>query len=135
LQVIITQLFYDVEVFLQFARDVRSMGITAPILPGIMILNAYGGFQRMTGFCKTRVPESVAKRVEELKEDAEGTKAYGIELGTSICRTLLASGLVQGTSPILKTAHPCFPTPRCSLPKLPSCFSGPHIWGYLTIPS
>ena len=97
-QVIITQLFYDVEVFLQFARDVRAMGVTAPILPGIMILNAYGGFQRMTGFCKTRVPEAVAKRVEELKEDAEGTKAYGIELGTSICRTLLASGLVQGTS-------------------------------------
>jgi len=95
-EVIITQLFYDVEVFLQFARDVRAMGVTAPILPGIMILNAYGGFQRMTGFCKTRVPEAVAKRVEELKEDAEGTKAYGIELGTSICRTLLASGLVQG---------------------------------------
>ena len=37
------------EVFLQFARDVRAMGIAAPILPGIMILNAYGGFQRMTG--------------------------------------------------------------------------------------
>lgn len=107
MQVIITQLFYDVEVFLQFARDVRAMGITAPILPGIMILNAYGGFQRMTGFCKTRVPESVAKRVEELKEDAEGTKAYGIELGTSICRTLLASGLVQGTSN--RKQHTLFP--------------------------
>mmetsp|Transcript_31306 Transcript_31306/g.43397 ORF Transcript_31306/g.43397 Transcript_31306/m.43397 type:complete len:383 (-) Transcript_31306:136-1284(-) len=95
-EVIITQLFYDADVFIQFVKDCLAFGIHAPILPGIMILNAHGGFKRMTGFCKTRVPVEIEKRVEELKDDPEGVKAYGIEVGADICRKLLASGLVHG---------------------------------------
>ena len=30
---------------------------------GIMPLNAYGGFKRMTGFCKTRIPPAMAEKV------------------------------------------------------------------------
>jgi Methylenetetrahydrofolate reductase len=33
--VVVTQLFYDVEVFLQFVEDCRSVGITVPIVPGV----------------------------------------------------------------------------------------------------
>jgi hypothetical protein len=33
-EVIITQLFYEVELFLKFVKDCRSVGITVPILPG-----------------------------------------------------------------------------------------------------
>ena len=33
-EVIITQLFYDVERFLKFVQDCRSIGITCPIVPG-----------------------------------------------------------------------------------------------------
>jgi methylenetetrahydrofolate reductase (NADPH) len=33
-EIIITQLFYDVERFLKFVKDARSLGITAPIIPG-----------------------------------------------------------------------------------------------------
>lgn len=32
--VIVTQLFYDVEVFLQFVKDCRATGIECPIIPG-----------------------------------------------------------------------------------------------------
>ena len=45
---IITQLFYDFDVFLSFHKQCRAKGINVPILPGIMPLNAYGGFKRMT---------------------------------------------------------------------------------------
>lgn len=31
---VITQLFYDVERFFQFEKDCRSVGINAPIIPG-----------------------------------------------------------------------------------------------------
>lgn len=31
---IITQLFYDVDRFLKFVKDCRSIGISAPIVPG-----------------------------------------------------------------------------------------------------
>lgn len=52
---IVTQLFYDTDVFLKFVNDCRQIGITCPIVPGIMPINNYKGFLRMTGFCKTRV--------------------------------------------------------------------------------
>ena len=34
-EVIITQLFYDVDQFLKFVKDCRGLGITAPIIPGV----------------------------------------------------------------------------------------------------
>lgn len=33
----------------RFVNDCRQIGITAPILPGIMPVQSYGGFKRMTG--------------------------------------------------------------------------------------
>lgn len=54
---IVTQLFYDTDVFLKFVNDCRQIGITCPIVPGIMPINNYMGFIRMTGFCKTKVLE------------------------------------------------------------------------------
>lgn len=53
--VIVTQLFYDTDIFLKFVNDCRQIGITVPIVPGIMPINNYKGFLRMTGFCKTKV--------------------------------------------------------------------------------
>lgn len=54
-EMIITQLFYDVDIFLKFVQDCKDIGINVPIVPGIMPIMTYGGFKRMTGFCKTKV--------------------------------------------------------------------------------
>eukprot|EP00899_Mesostigma_viride_P015008 jgi/Mesvir1/23508/Mv22350-RA.1 len=93
---IVTQLFYDCELFLKFVRDCRAAGITVPIVPGIMPIATYGGFKRMTGFCKTRIPEDIATHLEGIKENEEEVKKYGVELGVAMCRKLLDSGLVAG---------------------------------------
>ena len=37
-QVIITQLFYDVEKFIKFTQDCRALGIECPIIPGQITL-------------------------------------------------------------------------------------------------
>lgn len=49
---IITQMFFDVDVFLSFVKRCREMGIKVPILPGILPLMNFSGFQRMTGTTK-----------------------------------------------------------------------------------
>lgn len=90
---IITQLFYRVERFLQFVEDCRSIGITCPILPGIMPIMTYGGFKRMTTFCKTDVPPAVSEALEAIKDNDEAVKAYGIQLGADMCRQLLDAGV------------------------------------------
>ncbi len=44
---VITQLFYDVDKFLNFVKDCRKAGITCPILPGILPIINYNNFRRM----------------------------------------------------------------------------------------
>nr|AFK33808.1 unknown [Lotus japonicus] len=89
---IITQLFYDTDIFLKFANDCRQIGITCPIVPGIMPINNYKGFIRMTGFCKTKIPAEIMAALEPIKDNEEAVKAYGIHLGTEMCKKILAHG-------------------------------------------
>jgi methylenetetrahydrofolate reductase (NADPH) len=89
---IITQLFYDVDLFVGFVTRCREIGIRCPIIPGIMPIQDYAGFKRMTGFCKTAVPQSILDAMEPIKHDDARIKAYGVEQGAAMCRRLLASG-------------------------------------------
>jgi len=91
---ILTQLFYDVDVFLAFVKACREMGIKCPILPGIMPLATYQGFKRMTGFCRTRIPDEVAEEMEAVKDDDAEFKKYGIELVVRMCKRIWATGTV-----------------------------------------
>ena len=52
----------------------------------------YGGFKRMTNFCKTFIPASISEKLEEIKDDDAAVKAYGIELGVEMCQKLLDKG-------------------------------------------
>lgn len=89
---VITQLFYDVDAYLRFVRDARTVGITAPILPGVMPITSYAGFRRMTSFCKTRVPSHVADVLETVRGDEAAVRAYGVSLATMMCQRLLDAG-------------------------------------------
>ncbi|KAF4355916.1 hypothetical protein F8388_025919 [Cannabis sativa] len=90
---IVTQLFYDTDIFLKFVNDCRQIGINCPIVPGIMPINNYKGFIRMTGFCKTRIPSEVTAALEPIKDNDEAVRAYGIHLGTEMCKKILGSGI------------------------------------------
>jgi methylenetetrahydrofolate reductase (NADPH) len=90
--VIVTQLFYDVELFLKFVSDCRAIGITVPIIPGIMPIQTYAGFARMIGFCKTYVPPAVTAVLEGIKDNDEACKSYGVTLAVEMCRRMLAAG-------------------------------------------
>jgi methylenetetrahydrofolate reductase (NADPH) len=70
---IITQLFYDTSLFLKFVNDCRALGINCPIIPGMMPIQTYGGFRRMTSLCKTFIPEHINK-VRQLIERERETK-------------------------------------------------------------
>ncbi|CAI7919426.1 unnamed protein product [Closterium sp. NIES-53] len=90
---IVTQLFYDVDIFLKFVADCRAMGVSEPIIPGIMPITTYGGFKRMTAFCKTKVPQSILDALEPIKDNEEAVRAYGIQQGTEMCQRILDAGI------------------------------------------
>ncbi len=57
-----------------------------------MPIMTYGGFKRMTGFCKTHVPKEVEAALESIKDNDEAVKNFGIDLGTRMCKRILDSG-------------------------------------------
>lgn len=64
---IITQMVFESQVYASFVAACRARGITCPIVPGIMCIQNYGGFKRMTAFCKSRVPASLVEKMEAAK--------------------------------------------------------------------
>lgn len=90
---IITQMFFDTEVFRAFVEACKSYGITVPILPGIMLIGNYGGLMRMAGFCKTRLPDDLLDALQGHEDDAEAVKKIGSEYCLGLCQRLLEQGV------------------------------------------
>ncbi|KEP53927.1 methylenetetrahydrofolate reductase [Rhizoctonia solani 123E] len=93
---IITQLFYDVEKFKSWLRKVRSTGITVPVIPGVMPLQTYATFTRMTDLCKATVPLHIQANLDAIKHDDQLVKEYGVSLAVSMIRSILVDGDVKG---------------------------------------
>jgi 5,10-methylenetetrahydrofolate reductase len=45
-----------------------------PIVPGIMLVNAYAGFKKMAAFCKTRVPPELDERMAKANAKVGGMR-------------------------------------------------------------
>jgi methylenetetrahydrofolate reductase (NADPH) len=86
---IMTQFFYDVDVFLQYVKTCRRSGITCPVLPGILPIQSYNDFIRMTEFCGVSVPASLIQRLEPVKDDMEAVKQIGSEIVVEMARKIL----------------------------------------------
>eukprot|EP00931_Biecheleriopsis_adriatica_P062758 TRINITY_DN378_c0_g1_i4.p1 TRINITY_DN378_c0_g1~~TRINITY_DN378_c0_g1_i4.p1 ORF type:complete len:817 (-),score=244.51 TRINITY_DN378_c0_g1_i4:246-2696(-) len=91
-QFVITQMFLDAQVYLDFVKECRKYEIMVPIVPGIMCLNTFGGLKRMTELCKTRLPAGLLERAEKANTSDDAFKAFGIEEGVAMCKELLEGG-------------------------------------------
>jgi len=64
---VVTQLFYDVEVYLSWYQECRKQGIQVPIIPGIMPIQSYNSFRRMVKLCDSAIPEYILENLEPIK--------------------------------------------------------------------
>lgn len=86
---IFTQMFYDVEVFIEWVKAVRAAGITIPIVPGIAPIQTWNGFQRATSLAKTIIPQSFLEALEPHKNNDEMVREIGTKLVADMCRRIL----------------------------------------------
>ncbi|WRT70575.1 methylenetetrahydrofolate reductase [Kwoniella shivajii] len=93
---IVTQLFYDVEGFLDWVKTCRERGITQPIIPGIMPIQNFASFRRLVNLTKCPVPESISSDLLPISSDDSAVKKYGAELATKMVQRILDSKLVPG---------------------------------------
>jgi len=89
---IVTQLFYDNPSFLAYVDLCKKMGINIPILPGIMPIQSYAGFNKMTSLCKTKVPAHIPERLDDVKDDDEKVKDMGVKIAIEQCKELMDKG-------------------------------------------
>jgi len=90
---IVTQMFYDADIFLDWVKKVRAKGINVPIIPGIMPIHTYAAFLRRATWTKCHVPESWMTALEPVKNDDVEVREVGKTLVSEMCRKILASGI------------------------------------------
>ncbi|KZT34350.1 methylenetetrahydrofolate reduct [Sistotremastrum suecicum HHB10207 ss-3] len=87
---IFTQMFYDVDMFIDWVKAVRAAGITVPIVPGINPIQTWNGFMRATSLAKTIIPPKFLQALEPHKNNDEKVREIGTKMVADICRRIIA---------------------------------------------
>jgi methylenetetrahydrofolate reductase (NADPH) len=93
LDFVITQLFFDNAFYFDFVERCRKVGITVPIVPGIMPITNYAQVQRFTRMCGATVPMRLALQLEKIKDRPEAVTQLGVAHATVQCLELLERGV------------------------------------------
>ncbi|XP_038074265.1 methylenetetrahydrofolate reductase-like [Patiria miniata] len=93
---IITQLFFNAKDFLTFYKDCRAIGITVPIIPGVMPIQGYTSLRNLVKLSKLEVPEDIVKVIEPIKDNDAAVRNYGIHQAVTMCKEMFDSGDVHG---------------------------------------
>ncbi|MCX6890470.1 MAG: methylenetetrahydrofolate reductase [NAD(P)H] [Verrucomicrobia bacterium] len=103
---VLTQLFFDNSDFLQF-RDhlTRKLGVSVPIVPGIVSILNGAQIKRFTAMCGARIPAPLAARLDAFGDDDAAAAEFGIEYATRQCEELLRAGVPGMHFYTLNKAH------------------------------
>jgi len=89
---LITQLFFDNELYFRFVEEARECGIDVPILPGIMPITDLAQIKTITGMCGATIPQALLEALEWRAGDREAVLQLGVSYATLQCAELLARG-------------------------------------------
>jgi methylenetetrahydrofolate reductase (NADPH) len=89
---LITQLFFDNELYFDFVREARAAGIDVPIVPGIMSVTGYAQIKRFTERCGASLPPLYERELAARADDPDAVKDLGVAYATLQCADLLARG-------------------------------------------
>ncbi|MFA6969935.1 MAG: methylenetetrahydrofolate reductase [NAD(P)H] [Gallionella sp.] len=103
----ITQYFYNADSYFHFVDECQKLGITAPIVPGIMPIVRYSQLARFSDACGAEIPRWMRKTMEGFGDDNESVQAFGRDVVTSMCEKLLRGGAPGLHFYTLNQATPC----------------------------
>lgn len=88
--VVITQLFYDNDCYFRFVERVRAMGITVPVVPGLLPILSVKQILRITSVCGSSIPEHLREKLELAKDDDVMAQEIGVRHCIAQAKELLA---------------------------------------------
>jgi methylenetetrahydrofolate reductase (NADPH) len=89
---VITQLFYDNADFFRFRQRCNELGISVPIIPGILPITNLAQIQRLTSLCKARLPEELVNELGS-KDDPDWQFEIGVRWATRQVQELIDAGI------------------------------------------
>ena len=91
--VVVTQLFYDNADFFRFRDRCAAIGITQPIVPGLMPVTNYAQVRRIASLCKARLPDEFTRAFEAAGTDEAAQFEAGVEFASRQVQGLLDGGV------------------------------------------
>ena len=88
----ITQFFFNADAYFHFVDEVRRLGVTVPVVPGIMPIHNYAKIAQFAARDGIEIPRWAALKMEGFLDDAASIRAFGLDVVTGLCRRLLDGG-------------------------------------------
>ncbi|MGB7305573.1 MAG: methylenetetrahydrofolate reductase, partial [Burkholderiaceae bacterium] len=89
----ITQYFFNPDAYFRFRDEAVKAGVSIPIMPGIMPITNYTQLARFSDACGAEIPRWIRQRLAGFGDDTDSVKAFGHEVVTKLCETLIAGGV------------------------------------------
>jgi len=89
---VITQLFFDNRDYFEFRDHLAKLGVTVPLIPGIIPILSAAQIRKFTALCGAALPASLLAELEKLGDNDEAAIEYGIEYASRQCKELLREG-------------------------------------------
>jgi methylenetetrahydrofolate reductase (NADPH) len=86
-----TQFFFDIEHYLALVNDLADLGVTKPVIPGIMPVTNLAQVERMAQLSGAVFPEWLRKKLEAAATP-EDVRRVGVDAATQLCARLLEAG-------------------------------------------
>ena len=88
----ITQYFFNADSYFYFIDRLEKMGVTIPVVPGIMPIVNFSNLTRFSDMCGAEIPRWIRKQLEAYGDDSDSIRKFGEEVVTEMCAKLLAAG-------------------------------------------
>jgi methylenetetrahydrofolate reductase (NADPH) len=89
---LITQLFFDNQVYFDFVRAARARGIEVPILAGVIPVASFAQTKRICDLCDASIPAPLEAAFEAAGGDPEREFELGVAYAAQQCAELLIAG-------------------------------------------
>lgn len=86
-----TQFFFDIDHYLSLVNDLADLGVTKPVIPGIMPVTNIAQVERMAELSGAAFPDWLRARLES-GSSPEDVRRIGVEAATELCAQLLEAG-------------------------------------------
>jgi len=88
----ITQYFFNADSYFRFVDDCEALGITVPIVPGIMPIGNFSQLARFSDACGAEIPRWLRLKLQSFGDDLASIRSLGLDVVTELCDRLLSAG-------------------------------------------